>query len=122
LLQTARAEAGLRPGTLLFALRGRADGMDLDGCAGCGLGGLESELLPERRGVTFEEEAVSAGAGSVVCCSSGLGRSTMDCQQFVSQFRGIRNNFEKMGELPRGLQATGGGKPIECLAQCHLAL
>jgi len=48
-----------------------------DRCAaGCwiafprGMGGLESELLPERRGVIFEE-AASAGAGAAVCCSSG---------------------------------------------------
>ena len=111
----------MRPGTLLFALR-RADGMDLDGCAGCGLGGLESELLPERRGATFEEETVSAGAGSVVCCSSGaaLGRSTMECQRI--RFTVSRNSqqLREMGEHPGGLQATSGGKPVECLAQCHL--
>ena len=102
----------MRAGTLLFALRGRADGVDLvarggvDGCAGCGLGGLESQLLPERRGVTFEEEAVSAGTGSVVCCSSGaaLGRAAHMCgrAQFVSQFRGCEfaKNSEKTREHP----------------------
>ena len=102
----------MRPGTLLFALRGRADGVDLvarggvDGCAGCGLGGLESELLPERRGVTFEEEAVSAGAGSVVCCSSAaaLGRAAHMCGEpnsfhsFAATWRRTRNNSEKTRE------------------------
>lgn len=110
----------MRPGTLLFALRGRADGVDLVAqggveCAGCGLGGLESELLPERRGVTFEEEAASAGTGSVVCCSSGaaLGRAAMD----VPQFRGIRKQLEKNGRKRALLEATGS-KPVECQAQC----
>ena len=117
----------MRAGTLLFALRGRADGGDLvarggvDGCAGCGLGGLESELLPERRGVTFEEEAVSAGTGSVVCCSSGaaLGRAAHMC--------GEPNSFHSFAEFvttPRKwakatvliAQATGG-KPVERLVQ-----
>ena len=46
-----------------------------DRCTGCWIAlprgrGLESELLPERRGVIFEE-AASAGAGAAVCCSSG---------------------------------------------------
>ena len=95
----------MRPGTLLFALRGRADGVDLvarggvDGCAGCGLGGLESELLPERRGVTFEEEAVSAGTGSVVCCSSGaaLGR-------VAAHMCGEPNSFQFRGEFATTLR------------------
>ena len=112
----------MRAGTLLFALRGRADGVDLvarggvDGCAGCGLGGLESELLPERRGVTFEEEAVSAGTGSVVCCSSGaaLGRAAHMCGE-PNSFHSFAANSQQLRENARtpSLKRAGDrGKPV----------